>query len=434
VVDIRANRGEMSAAHIMITKATDPSKETETKTKIDDIYKKIQQGESFESLATQFSDDKSSSDKGGVLNRFGSGQLNSEEFESVAFGLSKINPMSKPFQSAYGWHIVKFIEKFPVRTAKEMQQELNTKISKDERSRKIAASINNSLRKEYKLTVDAAVYTDILETVTADYTAGTWKLPENIIILEKSIVTIGAKKISTKQFLTYLNEQQRSYKDSKLSLKTIVDKNLEKFSDEQLNLFADENLENKFPEFANVVEEYRDGLLLFDLMEKEIWEKAKNDSTGLKTFFNKNKENYKWKKRLDVSIASSLKKEVTEQALAMLKAGRSAAEIKKAINTEQSVNVIFSEGVFEEGNSVLQKNVTFKTGVSDIIQNKEYYYITKVNKLLPDNLKTFDESKGKVINDYQQYLEKNWVTELKREFVVKVNQDIFEKIRAQIQK
>lgn len=434
VVDVRDNRGEMSAAHIMIAKATDPAKEAETKTKIDDIYKKIQQGESFETLAQQFSDDKSSSEKGGVLNKFASGQLSSEEFESVAFGLSKENPMSKPFQSAFGWHIVKFIEKYPVRTAKEMQQELSAKISKDERSRKITTAVNNSLRKEYPLSVDSSVAADAFKMLTQDYIAGTWKVPENAQFLEKSMLSVGTKKISAKQFLSYLNEQQRTYKDSKLSLKSIFDKNLEKFSEEQLNVLADENLENKFPEFANVVEEYRDGLLLFDLMEKEIWEKAKKDSVGLKAFFDKNKMNYKWKNRLDVSIASSLKKEIVEKAAAMLKAGKSIADIKKTLNTDKNIEVMFNEGIFEEGNPILQKNVLYKTGVSDIIQNKDYYFVTKVNKLLPEGLKTLNESKGKAINDYQQYLEENWVSELKKEFTVKVNDAVFEKIRTEIQK
>ena len=122
VIDLRDNRGEMNVAHIMIMKPTDPSKEAEAKSKINDIYKKIQQGENFETLAKDFSEDKSSSDKGGALNRFASGQLSSNEFEDIAFSLTKENPLSKPFQSQYGWHIVKFIERFPVKSAKEMQQ------------------------------------------------------------------------------------------------------------------------------------------------------------------------------------------------------------------------------------------------------------------------------------------------------------------------
>ena len=110
VNDIRPNRGEVTVAHIMILKAkpedADQGKPEKT---INEIYQKIQQGEKFEDLAKQFSEDKSSSPKGGLLSKFGSGQLSSEEFEEVAFSLAKPNDISKPFQSEFGWHIVKLI-------------------------------------------------------------------------------------------------------------------------------------------------------------------------------------------------------------------------------------------------------------------------------------------------------------------------------------
>src|SRR5690606_5654198 len=148
VNEVRDNRGEVTVAHIMLL---NPSSDNTAELKkventISDIYKKIQQGESFETLARQFSEDKSSSSKGGVLNRFGSGQLSSEEFENAAFSLSKENPISEPFQSAFGWHIVKLIEKHPIKSAEEMRAELENRISKDERSRLITESLNDKLR------------------------------------------------------------------------------------------------------------------------------------------------------------------------------------------------------------------------------------------------------------------------------------------------
>ena len=126
VVDKRANRGEVTVAHIMIVKpnVSDVAQQEKAKATIEDIYKKIQQGENFESLAQQFSEDKSSAPKGGVLQRFGSGQLSSEEFENVAFSLAKKDDISAPFQSQFGWHIIKLIEKHPVRSFDDMKGEL----------------------------------------------------------------------------------------------------------------------------------------------------------------------------------------------------------------------------------------------------------------------------------------------------------------------
>lgn len=431
VTDIRANRGEMNAAHIMVMKANDSIKEIEAKSKINDIYKKIQQGENFENLAKEFSEDKSSSESGGVLNKFSSGQLSSPEFENVAFNLSKENPISAPFQSQFGWHIVKFIERFPMKTAKEMQQDLSSKISKDERSRKISNSVNNTLKKEYPVKRDDKMYKSVASTITADFTAGTWKNSESELY-NKPLLTINKKPIDAKTFLNYAMEQQSSYKDSKQELGSITNTLYNNFVNEQLNKYADENLENKFPEFAHVVEEYRDGLLLFDLMEKEIWERAKTDSIGLKKFYEVNKDKYAWKIRKDLTTASSTKEAATIKAATLLKANKSADDIKKALNTENLVDIMINEGVYEEGNTAIPANLPQNMGITDIYKNGLYFYVTKVNKVLPAGLKTFEEAKSKVINDYQQYLEENWVSELKKEFVIKVNADVFSKISKNI--
>ena len=150
VEDVRDNRGEVSVAHIMILtpKEDKPEDKAAAKTKIDDIYQKLQQGEKFEELAKQFSEDKSSSSRGGVLTRFGSGQLSAEEFENVAFTLTAQNPISTPFQTRFGWHIVKLIEKYPLKSFEEMKTELENKVGKDDRSRLITNSLNEKLQKK----------------------------------------------------------------------------------------------------------------------------------------------------------------------------------------------------------------------------------------------------------------------------------------------
>jgi peptidyl-prolyl cis-trans isomerase SurA len=89
-------------------------------------------------------------------------------------------------------------------------------------------------------------------------------------------------------------------------------------------------------------------------------------------------------------------------------------------------------GVFEEGNDALPKNTKFEIGLSEIIKEGEYYFVTKVDKVMPKAIKTLDECRGKIVNDYQQYLEQRWVDDLKQEFTVKVNKDVFEKVKKQL--
>lgn len=431
VNDIRENRGSVSVAHIMIMKPNDAAAIEKGKAKIQDIYKKLQQGEKFEELAKQFSEDKSSAGKGGVLNSFSSGELSSDKFENVAFSLSKQNPISEPFESEYGWHIVKFIEKHPVKTFEEMESELEGKIRKDDRSRLIVNSMNEKLRKKYAVKRDNKLYAALVKTVTNDIYTGAWKLPADTKNFDKTLFSVNDKAISGTSFLNYLNNQQKGVSEIK-PVSKLVDFLYEKFLDEQLNVYYNDNLEKEFPEFADVMEEYRDGLLLFDLMEKEIWEKSKTDTIGLQNFYQKNINNYKWKNRYDVLIVSSTKSDFIKKAHKMLKKDKSAEFIKQNLNKGKEVEVLEKEGVFEEGNEALPKNVTFKPGVTDVIKEGDYYFATRVNKVLPAGNKTLEECKGKVVNDYQQYLEENWVSDLKKEFTIKVNKDTFEEVKKQI--
>jgi peptidyl-prolyl cis-trans isomerase SurA len=432
VLDVRDNRGEINVAHIMIAKQTEPKLEEKAKGTIDDIYKKLQQGEKFETLAQQFSEDKSSAEKGGVLNRFASGQLSSNQFEDIAFSLSNENPLSAPFQTEFGWHIVKFIERFPTKTFDEMQSDLDTKIRRDDRSRLITNSMNDKLRKEYPIKRDDKLYAAISKTVNKDYLAGTWKMPVETKAFDKNLFTIKDKPVTGVDFLAYLEKQQKGLKDVKVSLSQIVDKIYEQFVDDQLNTYYDNNLENKFPEFKDVMEEYRDGLLLFDLMEKEIWEKSKNDTIGLENFYKSHKFNYQWKNRVDALITSSTKVDIIKKAQKMLKNNATSEAIKEKLNLDKKVEIMENQGVFEEGNEVLPKNVKFVVGVSDVEKKGDYFFVTRVNKVLPAGEKSLEDCKGKVINDYQQFLEENWVSDLKKEFTINVNSAVFEKVKKEI--
>ena len=431
ITDIRANRGEITVAHIMILKPKPEEKDKDAEKTINEIYQKIQQGEKFEDLAKQFSDDKSSSSKGGQLNKFGSGQLSSEEFENAAFSLANPDDISKPFQSEFGWHIVKLIEKHPIKSMDEMKNELETKIGKDDRSKKITASLNEKLRKKYTYKRDDKQYGLISKLVTNDFYDSKWKLPENITDYSATLLSINTKKIDGKAFLDYIEKQQKAGLKVK-PLSKLVDALYGNFLDEQLTAYYDENLETEFPDFAYVMEEYRDGLLLFDLMEKEIWDRAKTDTIGLNTFYDEHKMEHMWKKRVDVTIASSTKQDIIKKAHALLKKKEKPQDIKDKLNVDNVINVMMNSGVFEEGSDALPKTMKYDVGVSDVFREGEYYFVTKVEKVMPAGVKTLEECKGKLINEYQQYLELRWVDDLKSEFTVKINNDAFEHVKKQL--
>lgn len=432
VVDKRINRGEVTVAHIMILKNTDEAQNAKAKSTIEDIYQKIQQGESFETLAQQFSEDKSSAPKGGVLQRFGSGQLSSEEFENVAFELKDKKQISKPFETQFGWHIVKLIDKHPVRTYDEMKTELEEKIRKDERSLLITNSLAKKLRSKYSILKDVKILVKIKAVVTDEFYAQTWDVNEKTKAIKGVVLTINKdKKLNANQFIDFIIGKQKSNIKTK-PISRLVDELFEKFIDEQLITYYNENLENEFPDFKNIMEEYRDGLLLFDLMEKEIWNRAKNDTIGLNEFFKNNISNYQWKKRYNVDILSSTDAKIIEKAQKYLKKGKSIDYIKEQLNKDGKVNIMSKSGLYEEDYDVLTQYQNVSKGVTSIVSKDKYYFVLNIIDEKPAGAKELSECRGKVISDYQQYLENHWVDELKKEFSIHINQEVFSKVKNQL--
>jgi peptidyl-prolyl cis-trans isomerase SurA len=434
VTDVRDNKGEVTVAHIMILNPSDAKEEAKLKAKqtIDDISKKLQQGESFEALANQFSEDKSTAAKGGVLQRFGTGQLSSEAFESVAFSLEKSGDISQPFESGFGWHIVKLIEKHPIKSFADSKSELENKIKRDERSIILTNTLASKLKSKYTIEVNKTQYKNIEKTVTDAIYSQTWELPkEDQSIKDDLLVIDKTKKVATMSFASYLQSQQKNKQTTKPVTK-LVSELFESWKGEQLIAYYTDNLEREFPDFKNVMDEYRDGLLLFDLMEKEIWDKSKTDTIGLQNFYNLNTSKYNWKERFDVDILSSTDATVMESAQKMLQKGKSIEFIKSKLNKKDKVAIMVKSGLFEKNYDILDKISNLTLGSNNTFKDANYSFVVHVKNIKPAEVKALEDCKSKVINDYQQYLESTWVDELKKEFKISINTAVFENVKQQL--
>jgi len=433
VNDIRDNRGEISVAHIMLSKPENPEKKNEVQDKINTIYQKLQQGEKFEDLANQFSEDKSSAPKGGKLARITSGQLNSITFENAAFAIKNAGDYTKPIETEFGWHIIKLLEKHPLKTFEESKADLENKIKRDERSRRIAESMNRRLEKKYNPKANKELFKKGTDLISDEYYEVPIELPESTDEFNKVILTIENKNISGIEFLNFIKSQQNILQRVK-PLAKLKETIIENFINENLLSYYDENLENEFVEFKHIMDEYKEGLLLFDLMEKEIWQKAQTDTLGLEKFYNANKNNYKWNQRLDAIIASSVNRDFVEQTQKFLKEEKSIDFIKKELNKDAKINIMIDQGYFEQGSSSLPKNYTLSKGISDIYKDGDYYYVIEGKEIVPSSLKTLEEARGRVVSDYQQYLEEHWIDSLKKEFSYKVNEKVLKKVKKQLKK
>ncbi|MGJ8593897.1 MAG: peptidylprolyl isomerase [Aquaticitalea sp.] len=429
VDDKRPSRGEVTVAHIMISnKQVDSLLNPETR--INEIYKKINQGENFESLAKQFSDDKSSSNNGGLLSPFTGGQLSSQEFESVAFGLKEDGEISKPFSTEYGWHIVKLIGKKPLQPMDEIKGELENKVKHDGRSSLINTALAKKLKTKYEVVDDQNKIAYFNTILTNDIYSRAWVVPTDLE-KDKVLFKIRTTNVTYSEFANHLLASQKIYLGKTTPLANIVEKEYKTFQENKILNYHEDNLEFENEDFAQILKEYRDGLLLFDLMEKEVWNAATQDSIGLKKYFEANKTNYRWNDRIEAELATAAKEADIEKVKQMMMQGMSDEDISNQLNSE-SQRVIFTKGMMETDHQALPKDLELKEGISKVYQYNDAYHVLMIKNVIPSSNKTFDEAKGKVISDYQNNIEENWLQSLNDRYKVKINDKSLKKIKNKI--
>lgn len=428
VHDKRASRGEVTVGHIMISNVS-KTEELDPAVRIQEIYKMIQQGETFEDLAKQFSDDQSSANKGGRLNSFKSGQLSSVEFEDMAFSMTEIGEISEPFKTDYGWHIAKLYKKTPIEPFSKLKGRLESRVKSDSRSRKITESFIYSLKDRYSIPkdIDLSYFVSILND---DYFVGTWTAPKDVSS-DKELMTIETKRLTYSDFVQFLQRNQKRIRQ-KQSYDGVINGQYKDFLKSELLSYHEANLENVNEEYAQVLGEYRDGLLLFDLMEKKVWNAVKEDSVGIQNYYEANKQNYVWPERVDAIIATSSSEEILNKVISRLQNNEDVELIKKEINTNGEQNVIFTTGMMQKGHRSLPKNFNYAVGMSEIYEYNNAKHVILVKEIIAAGTKTLEEAKGKVISDYQKVFEQNWLDGLAEKYEVKIDQSVLEMIKSQI--
>jgi peptidyl-prolyl cis-trans isomerase SurA len=432
VLEKRKSRGERTVAHIMVVENKQDTLAEKPEVRIQDIYKKINQGEAFESLAKQFSDDKNSASNGGKLQPFSSGQLRAKAFENVAFSLKNIGDVSEPFKTDFGWHIVKLYNKKPVPGFDAMKPELVEKVKRDGRSKLIDEALVNKLKTKYGISDERPNLDYFVSILNEDYFMRTWKIPESIKGKEP-LVKIGEKQFIYNDFVVFLANSQRNTA-KKEPIEFLVNNKYDAFLNDSLIKYQEENLEYENEDYANILAEYRDGLLLFDLMENTIWNTAKTDSTAIKAHYETNKAKYVTAKRIDADVASSAKQKTLKKVSKLLSKNVALDEIKSLVNSKDKIDVIFTSGIMDAEHQALPKAFHFKKGVSKIYKHNDAFVLVHVKEILPQEQKVFDDAKGAVISDYQDYKEENWLKGLREKYPIKLNQEVLENIKAQLKK
>lgn len=428
VSDRKPAMGKVVAAHILLLYPAEPTLKdtTELEEKIRMIDAKLKSGESFEDLVRQYSDDRSTADKGGVLQAFGSNRMIPEFIYQISM-LKEPGQITKPFHTYFGWHIIKLVEQQKPASFEEAYAELKEKVQKNERSVVIKQSLVNRIKKDYGFKESPKAIEPFYTAVTDSIFAGTWKIPPKMK-LKSDLFSIGTKKFTQKDFADYLAENQRRMAAE--NIRYHVNEAYKKFVEKSLLDYEDQQLENKFPEFKALVREYRDGILLFELTDKKIWSMAVQDTAGLTAFHKTHENNYMWNERADASIFTfngTDKAPITE-ARQLASNGTPDAEILEKINRDEQVLNI-SRKLFQQGDNEFVDAVTWTEGMKDQAVKDGKTVFVVIHELLKPAPKHLNEVRGLVTADFQNHLEKEWIRGLRVKYPVTVNKELLTQIR-----
>ena len=537
VNDRRAAQGEIKVAHLMVRANTHaPAADSLTaRKKIDELYARLRKGESWAKLVAQFSEDAGSAANGGELPPFGTGRM-IPSFEAVAFRLQKPGDIAPPVQTPYGWHIIKLLERQPVPTFAVLEPTLKSKVAKDSRSELNRAAFLKRIRREDQFLEIPAAKALVLARADTALVAGRFRYAapaapanpkknkanaaDNLVLF-----TIKQQPYYVKDFLQYAAQNQRPRPGAQPAF--VMQQLYDQYVDLRLTDFEKNSLDTKYEDYRMLAKEYRDGILLFQLMDERVWTKAIEDTIGLKKFFAANQDKYQWAPRVQATVVSAATPGLLARAQAALKTGHypvkgafrsvafkagtaaptksgalaldnlaraltadtaatavstlrsrraepaklaaqraaiisnyligkgvsarrvrtallpasaaggdarlaltttNPAAVETALNEGNPLGVQITQRVFQKGDNKAVDEVLARGPGTYAVQKDGRYYAVAVARTLPAGPKALADTRGQATSDYQIFLEKEWVAQLRQQYPVQVNQPEVDKL------
>ncbi|MBP6369375.1 MAG: peptidylprolyl isomerase [Paludibacteraceae bacterium] len=426
VHDKRKTQGERLVAHILKRIPEDASEKQKAaiERSIKSIYEDLAKGADFQRLAQANSDDQSSANKGGEISWVGTGKT-TPEFENAVFNLQNIGDISQPVKTEFGWHIIKLLDKRDIMTLQEAYPLIEPRVKTDERASIIANSFIEKLKKTYNFksyptnlhalhTLLAQPNDNILEQTK------TYNLP---------IYTFADQVITQSDLIVFLHQQNYTKNPIDLSLLDIL---ANQVANNTIIKYENSMLEKKYPEFGLLMNEYKEGILLFNISNEMVWSKASKDIEGLTDFFEKNKKSYAWDKpRFKGAIIYCDSKQSFKTAKKIAKATPEkelSTKLKQTLNSNEKNAVKIETGLFAEQTNPVVDKLVFKKGKLE--KNNDYPYIFtsgNIQKHYPDS---YQDIRGIVINDYQNYLDKQWIEELRSKYPIVIDTSVLNSLKS----
>ncbi len=416
----RQNPGEIKVSHIMIP--FNNEKEVEpAKVKIDAIYTKLKQGEKFEDLVKQFSEDYTTKNNNGEMTWFKSSAQLPPAFKETAFALDS-GAYSMPVKTDFGWHIIKKLDHKGIAPFSEQKETLKYKVSRDDRSQISSKVVLERLKKENHFIAyenELAIFTATADT---NLLKGSW-VPGDKSKTKNVLFTIENQKYTFDDFSMFIVSFQSPKKTDNVSF---VVKDFYNDYVEKMNFaYEEDHLEEKHIDFKNLMQEYRDGILLFELTDKMVWRKSVDDTLGLKKYYDANiakgEAKYMWTQRVDAAIFNCSDAKVAKAVKKLVKKNTPDTLIYKKINVKDPLALTITRGKYEKGQNEIIDKLTWTVGIIDLPEALNKVSFVKIYNVIPPAPKDLSEITGAATSDYQAYLESEWLKELESKYPVVIN-------------
>ncbi len=426
--------GSIQAAHIFLQLPFDAPAEdvAAMKQKADNIYKELmaKDGKNWNEMVKQYTDDKGTVARNGALSNFTVSRIVPEFIEACKS--LEINEISKPIRTNYGFHIIKLLGKSGVSSFEKESKALSERIEKDQRSKKSEEVVLKQVKTEYKFKQNDKNLETFLATIDSSILRNAYE-PAAEVDMNATLFSLENNPTKVSDFVTYIKANMTTQKY--VTPATYGYQLYENFRNETVMNYADAHLEDKYPEFKALVQEYKDGILLFDLMDREVWNKAVKDTVGLAEFHKRNASKYMWGDRAYATIITVTRPEALPKVKALLDKGVELDSLRNAIQRDSITNAIVRKGYYQKGDNQFVDQTEWKVGVRNEIPSTvdQSTVIVCIREVRKPEQKTLKEARGLVTSDYQVELEQNWVKSLKEKYPVKINESVLEKVRKMYQ-